>query len=147
MESTHRHIRQLKQGARPKEPTNAAEFDVPEEFTTTDGDDQAPFLIYDNKGTVNRRLLIFATDQGLRYLCRAQTWFMDGTFKTCPRVFHQIYIIRVPLDDGAITVVYAFLSGKTTAMYEEYLRARPMSVTSVGMILTHKLSSCTSRWQ
>ena len=122
-ESMRRHIRKLKRGALPKEPSTAAEIDLPEEYTKTGPNDGTPFLVYDNKDTPNRRMLVFATDQGLRHLCRARQWFMDGTFKTCPRVFHQLYIIRVPLDQGAITVVYAFLPGKTTAIYEEYLRA------------------------
>ena len=122
-ESMRRNIRRFKQGARPKDPSTAAEIDLPERYTTTGGNEAAPFLVYDNKDTPNRRMLVFATDQGLRYLCRARQWYMDGTFKTCPRLFHQLYIIRVPLDDGAITVVYAFLPGKTTAVYEEYLQA------------------------
>jgi hypothetical protein len=48
---------------------------------------------------------------------------MDGTFSTAPRVFQQLYVIRAPLGDSAVTCVYAFLSCKTQSIYEELLQA------------------------
>ena len=40
------------------------------------------------------RFLIFATRQGLQMLQRSAMWIMDGTFKTCPSIFSQIYTIH-----------------------------------------------------
>jgi hypothetical protein len=45
---------------------------------------------------------------------------MDGTFSSAPTLFEQLYVIRAPLGDSAITCVYAFLSGKTQVIYEEF---------------------------
>jgi hypothetical protein len=49
---------------------------------------------------------------------------MDGTFSTAPRQFHQLYVIRAPLQsEPAATCVYALLPGKTQAQYEAVLTA------------------------
>ena len=48
---------------------------------------------------------------------------MDGTFSTAPRIFHQLYIIRAPVGESAVTCIYAFLSCKTQEIYEELLHA------------------------
>jgi len=39
-----------------------------------------------------------------------------------PAFFSQLYIIRVPLGDFAVTCAYALLGAKTTSVYEEMLR-------------------------
>ena len=48
---------------------------------------------------------------------------MDGTFDSAPSIFQQLYVIRVPLGESAVSCVYAFLSSKTQATYEELLTA------------------------
>jgi hypothetical protein len=48
---------------------------------------------------------------------------MDGTFSTAPKFFQQLYVIRAPLGDSAVTCIYAFLSCKTQSIYEELLQA------------------------
>ena len=48
---------------------------------------------------------------------------MDGNFAMSPSQFKQLYIIRVPLGETAVTVVYAFLQNKTQSVYEELFRA------------------------
>lgn len=39
------------------------------------------------------RILIFATTENLRYLARSSTWSVDGTFKTAPTIFFQLFAI------------------------------------------------------
>lgn len=41
------------------------------------------------------RFIIFSTDQGLKNLTFASTWYMDGNFALAPKQFHQLYVIRV----------------------------------------------------
>ena len=48
---------------------------------------------------------------------------MDGNFSMAPRIFKQLYIIRAPLGDTAITCVYAFLAHKNQESYTEMLEA------------------------
>ena len=48
---------------------------------------------------------------------------MDGTFDSAPILFKQLYVIRVPLGESAVSCVYGFLSGKSQSTYEEFLQA------------------------
>ena len=68
-------------------------------------------------------MLVFATEIGLRHLCRSDTWYMDGTFSSAPRIFKQLYVIRAPLGETAVTCLYAFLSSKSQETYEELFGA------------------------
>ncbi|XP_041370954.1 uncharacterized protein LOC121384563 [Gigantopelta aegis] len=87
--------------------------DLPVEFMQTVGPNPEEFLIYDNGPNINNRLLVFATKEGLKHLAAANTLYMDGNFSMAPKVFKQLYVIRVPFGDTAITTVYALLPNKT----------------------------------
>ena len=65
---------------------------LPERYQVTKAGEQ--FLIFDSGVGDNERILIFATQQGIRFLSNNSHWFMDGTFKLCPEIFYQIYTIR-----------------------------------------------------
>ena len=65
---------------------------LPERYQVTEAGEQ--FLIFDSGVGDNERILIFATQQGIRFLSNNSHWFMDGTFKLCPKIFYQIYAIH-----------------------------------------------------
>ena len=83
--------------------------DLPTEYTQTVGPNPEEFLLYDNGPNVNDRILVFANREGLRHLAATETLYMDGNFYMAPMVFNQVYAIRVPFGDTAITTVYALL--------------------------------------
>ncbi|XP_051171104.1 uncharacterized protein LOC127287979 [Leptopilina boulardi] len=66
-------------------------------------------------------------------LAASPIWFLDGTFKVCPRIFTQVFTIlgvieknRLPGEEPhviPISFVYALLSSKSTNEYELVLRA------------------------
>ena len=60
---------------------------LPERYQVTKAGEQ--FLIFDSGVGDNERILIFATQQGIRFLSNNSHWFMDGTFKLCPEIFYQ----------------------------------------------------------
>ena len=51
------------------------------------------FLIYDNQRL--DRILLFSTPESLRFLANADNWFMDGTLKSSPLQFTQLYTSHV----------------------------------------------------
>ena len=61
---------------------------------------------------------------------------MDGNFAMASKLFMQLYVIRVGLDEGYVTTVYAFLSKKTKEHYSEMLRA----VIDAAQIAGYKLT-------
>lgn len=118
-----RAVRRLKRGNTPPEPTSINDIpELPEAFETTGGPDKLPFLIYDNyvEGQSNDgRVIVFATELGLKHLCDSSHWFVDGTFGTAPRQFTQLFVIRAEVNDVTLTCVYAFLPDKQQSSYEE----------------------------
>lgn len=97
--------------------------ELPTEFTQTVGPNPEEFLLYDNGPNANNRILVFGTSDGLSLLAGADTLYMDGNFAMAPNIFKQIYVIRVPFGDTAVTSVYALLPNKTRATYEELFQA------------------------
>ncbi|KAG8175298.1 hypothetical protein JTE90_027112 [Oedothorax gibbosus] len=68
-------------------------------------------------------MIIFATDDGRDSLRNNKSFFVDGTFKSCPGQFTQLYTIHVDLgsNDQEVNIVvaaFALLQRKDTATYE-----------------------------
>ena len=123
VETVKRDIQRQKAKSRPPEPANRAALNIPPAWTTTGGQHGVRFLVSDTGANDPERMLIFATDECLRHLSNANVWYMDGNFKLCPSIFMQLYVIRTKLDDGAVSCVYAFLSGKAAPNYTALLAA------------------------
>ena len=123
LETCKRDLRRQKRGALPKEPDSLPELTITEEWATTSGEHPRRFLLHDSGPDSHPRVIVFATNEGLRTLAAAHTWHMDGTFSMCPRIFTQLYSIRVPLGNTAVSCVYGFIQGKSQEAYETFLRA------------------------
>ena len=93
-----------KRASRPKEPKSLGEIDISGPWSTTGGAKPVPFVIYDNGAGSSQRLIVFPSPEQLRQLAIATQWFMDATFKTAPRLFQQLYVIRAAVGESAISV-------------------------------------------
>jgi hypothetical protein len=122
LESVKRDLRNQKRGNRPTAPASLDSFSIKDEWTTTGYPDYRPFLIYDSGAQSHERVIVFGSDRALQHLSRARVWYMDGTFETAPHLFKQLYVIRAPAGESSVTCVYAFLSGKSQALYELLFR-------------------------
>jgi len=72
------------------------DFDISSRFKkTTDGQ---RYLLSDKvkcvDGNVEKRIIVYATDEQLRLLFTSSHIMMDGTFASCPPHFDQIYSIH-----------------------------------------------------
>jgi len=63
-------------------------------------------LLYDNKLNSDDRIIIFALDEGLKYLTEAHTWYCDGNFSLSLENFLQLYVFRVKKYDVKIYSTY-----------------------------------------
>ena len=71
----------------PKSP----DFDVPDSFTENNKGEN--FLIYDEiHAKLGGRLMIFSTKALIEMLCGCEVIMVDGTFKTRPMMFSQVYV-------------------------------------------------------
>ncbi|XP_048488972.1 uncharacterized protein LOC125491334 [Plutella xylostella] len=103
----------------PKEPSSLDEIDVPSDYKSVEGE---LFLAKDIEYGNNNRLLLFCTKGNLKILRSSRIWILDGTFRTCPSIFSQIYSIHAIVGMDAetkktIPVVYCFLTDKAEESY------------------------------
>lgn len=106
---------------------------IPDAYSTLSGQ---PFLAADIGGpNCSTRILLFATNQQLEWLCRAETIFMDGNFGMSPKTFKQIYFFRVRRYEVPVTVGYALLPNKSRAAYESLFTETVRICTERGLSL------------
>lgn len=122
-DSVRRTLRRQRRGALPAEPQSLLDVNIAGKWTQTSSQTSQPFLVFDNGPTSVERVIVFSSVEQLRHLAMADRWFMDGNFAMSPTQFQQLYVIRAPLGDSAVSCVYALLSGKTQTIYETLLKA------------------------
>ena len=76
---------------------------------TTAGDN---FVIHQDDDMV-----LLGTEENLRVLAESQMLFMDGTFKSAPQFFSQLYSIHGLFRGHVVPLVYCLLTSKTRATY------------------------------
>ena len=115
-----RDIRRVRQRANNPIPVplTAEDLVIPDQYKTSDGQD---FLLYDS-GQIATRILIFGTRENLNLMERFPHWFLDGTFKTAPSIFFQLYTIHALVIERTIPCVYALLPNKSQATYTMLLQ-------------------------
>lgn len=84
-----------------------------DEWITTGHPHYTQLLLDDNGTEASERIVMFATEEGLKHLAGASRWYMDGNFSLAPRQFQQLYVIRVEVNKTFMTAVYFLLQNKT----------------------------------
>jgi len=96
-------------------PQTVDEIVIPDRYKVThDGQD---FLLFDSGSDDNNRMLIFGTRDNIRLLETTAHWFLDGTFKTAPALFVQLYTVHALVNGRTIPCIYALLQNKTQETY------------------------------
>lgn len=79
----HRNIIQ----AAPALPNSRQDLVIPAEYKLASNGSN--FLLYDS-GPEPGRIIVFGTEENLKFLERSRDWFLDGTFKASPEIFEQV---------------------------------------------------------
>lgn len=116
----------------PPLPLNLEDIEIPEQFREVlVGGTQVRFLLHDTGDADNdaeeeenrlKRIILFGTDEMLRFMTANSNWMADGTFKVAPQLFFQLYTIHVIKDNHVFPCLYALLAGKNRRTYEEMWR-------------------------
>ena len=101
-------------------PTSLTELEFPEPFTQTINGH--PFLLYDS-GPSNNRILLFSTQRNLDLMTQCNHWYADGTFKSAPQLFTQIYTIHAMKYDNVIPTIFVLMPNKTQSSYNQLFSA------------------------
>ncbi|KAF9421706.1 hypothetical protein HW555_002387, partial [Spodoptera exigua] len=67
-------------------------------------------------------ILLFGTSENIRLLQLSPFWILDGTFRTCPTLFYQIYTVHglIGVHDTmqkVVPLVFGLLSNKNERIY------------------------------
>ena len=116
-----RTMRNARSTTHPRQPKKLSELTFSGPWLTTGGDSPRDFLQKDNGCGAPQRIVLFGTSAQVQHLASATEWYLDGNFAMAPDLFTQLYIIRAPLGESAVTVLYILLERKTQATYEEML--------------------------
>lgn len=73
-----------------------------------------PFLLVNDKV---HNLLGFSTQSNLEALCRVQKVYVDGTFKSCPKHFLQVFTFHGFHNNSYVPLAYFVLPNKSTDTY------------------------------
>ncbi|KFD59233.1 hypothetical protein M514_28588, partial [Trichuris suis] len=71
-----------------------------------------PFLMHDSGAEDEERVLIFSTQENVRHLSASATLFCDGTFKTAPTQFAQLFTVHGVVLGYPVPLVYALTTRK-----------------------------------
>lgn len=99
----------------------------PPEESSSDSDSESDDGEPERARQERPRVIVFATRKNLELLCESAVWFLDGTFKTAPSIFAQVFTIMGSRkragheEEVAVPLVYALLTGKKTELYKEVL--------------------------
>ncbi|CAB4383499.1 unnamed protein product [Rhizophagus irregularis] len=97
-----KQISRIRNKNMPPQPQELDEINVPNELRRTINNEE--FLAREIEFN-EEKMMIFCTTSNLQYLQDAEYWLMDGTFKTVPLLFQQMYTIHAPVG-GKMHVFY-----------------------------------------
>ena len=85
-------------------------------------DNGSIFLQYDSGIDDPKRILIFATNEAIEDLKQCKNWAGDGTFKICPNIFFQLYVLHIQIHQFSAPRLFALLPDKAQMTYERLFR-------------------------
>ena len=104
----------------PKLPKHRKDIVIPQTLLLTKR--QEDFLVHDSGLGDEDRILIFGTKNNAALLKMSKLWLVDGTFKTAPLLFYQLYTIHGVFESETFPLFYALLPNKTSITYTNMIR-------------------------
>ncbi|QQP42000.1 Putative LOC100898192, partial [Caligus rogercresseyi] len=105
-----------KENRAPPIPMGRSGYSIPNEFRTLSNGEE--FLLFDSGMEDPNRLLIFGTQDGLKDLETNGNWACDGTFRSSPNIYYQMFTLHVIINNTSIPRIFALLPGKSQNHYE-----------------------------
>ena len=80
------------------------------------------FLQFDNQDKTGNRILIFFSETGAEIMQESKEWYIDDTFKNCPKIFKQLLTVQCLIKNEGINAAYMLLQSKTRDAYTAAFR-------------------------
>ena len=97
-----------------------------------DGRPNAINILIDTGGG-DDRIIVISNTSYLRQLCEAERVHMDGTLKTCPNLFSQLFIIHALVGNQTLPLLDCLLSAKDSPTYTRLFRLIVDKANELGM--------------
>lgn len=123
-------IQRARMEGRPALPESLDQLQIDGEWAKTLNGDRS--LLFETFGA--EKILGFATDSMLDYLCKSPFLIMDGTFRVSPSLFSQLYTLHGQYRGGIFCFMYLLLPNKRKETYEEALRLIKDSARRYGKV-------------
>ncbi|XP_050519261.1 uncharacterized protein LOC126893282 [Diabrotica virgifera virgifera] len=105
----------------PRVPHSFRELIIPNELRRTKTSIPQDFILSDTGIDDQNRIIIFGCTLDLTRLIQCDTWVVDGTFKSAPNLWYQLWIIHGVFHNKTLPFIYAFLPNKNERSYERSL--------------------------
>lgn len=99
----------------------ASEVEIANEYLfTNEGDHHFMHkeVIGDDPEEVQLVFIAFATEDDFHFLMTSKTVYFDGTFKTCPKPFQQLFTIHSFFGNRSIPCIKVLMSHKSRQLYD-----------------------------
>ena len=97
--SLKRSLQRLRRRDNPPLPSSLEELEnIPERYRSING---TRWFLHDSVGSDNR-FLLFGSQSALNQMSRSRMWYMDGTFKSRPLLFAQLYVVHYEYQEHVI---------------------------------------------
>jgi hypothetical protein len=81
----------------------------------------ANLLMYDSEAADPQRILIFASHIDCARLSQCDTWLADGTFRSSPSMFYQLWVIHGLYRGRVLPFIFCLLPNKQQQIYNRVL--------------------------
>ena len=133
-ENLRRFTNRTQNRTRPANPTNLAELHISPPYDVTKKGEK--FFFYDSGEGEENRVIIFTTERNLRYLCNSPIIFSNGTFKTAPDMFVQLFTVHGLYRNHLFPFVYALTTNKDENSYNTLYRELKRICAEYNLVLS-----------
>ncbi|KAJ9056397.1 hypothetical protein DSO57_1033445 [Entomophthora muscae] len=84
--------------------------------------DESLFLLHEDTNQVEERITIYAPKSHLKVLKDQEVWLSDVTFASCPKIFNQLWVIHVELEERVVPLIYCLMIGTKQENYVRTLK-------------------------
>lgn len=139
-QTLRRAVNRAQNRFRPNNPGDLSSLEIVHPYTETKSHEK--FLHYDSGPDSESRLLIFTTEKNLRKLCDSPMIFSNGTFKTAPDMFTQMFTIHGIYREHLFPFVYALTINKNEGTYNLLYQELKKLASDYGLSLRPETMMC-----
>ena len=127
-------VRRIRRKEREREPVRLEDVALSVDYRTTISGIETGILsnFYSRINVNNDTIFLFTTTLNLRMLSNSPFWLMDGTFKTVPLIFRQLYTIHGKIEHNNVWKIVPLVYALMTSKDEESYRAIFRSLSEIG---------------